>query len=143
MSDNQIINGSHVALIALIVLGIVAVLIGLILGIQVLIKKSENYDIFVARPLEQSGVNRLDWRTNAIATCSRNNAEIPRPPRSTQDCPDSSFAYVNDLSYYVGAKNSPSIPGCIQLNNLDDPFCYNDAEGKYKPWMLKNKLISP
>jgi hypothetical protein len=71
MSDNQIINGSHVALIALIVLGTVAVLIGLILGIQALIKNSEKYDIFVARPLEQSGVNRLDWRTNAKATCSR------------------------------------------------------------------------
>ena len=126
----------HAVVIILIIIASIAVII----MIKKIVEKYEQKTI-VARPLEQSGVNRLDWRTNARKTCSRHDAL--RPPRSPQDCPDSSFAFVNNLSYYVGPENSPSIPGCIQLNNLDAPFCYNDARGKYKPWMLKNKLISP
>ena len=127
----------HAVVIILIIIASIAVII----MIKKIVEKYEQKTIYVARPMEQSGVNRLDWRTNARKTCSRHDAL--RPPRSPQDCPDSSFAFVNNLSYYVGPENSPSIPGCIQLNNLDDPFCYNDAGGKYKPWMLKNKLISP
>ena len=81
-----------------------------------------------------------DWRGQMKAQCSFNNAPIA--PRTPQDCPDSSYTYVTDMSKFIpGAK--PGIGGCIQLGEGSQNFCYSDPEGKYHPWWDKINVTSP
>jgi hypothetical protein len=50
-------------------------------------------------------------------------------PTSDRNCPDSSFTYTYDLGQYVPEMSGP---GCIQLNTINYPFCYNQGD-KYVP----------
>ena len=56
-----------------------------------------------------------------------NNGKIPQ---EVQDCPDSSFSFVNNIADFV--PNSPNYSGCIQLKYPSNN-CYNTTTGKYKP----------
>ena len=80
----------------------------------------------------------LDWKSEARSTCSAYNTPIA--PRSQQDCPDSSFAYVTDMSRFIpGAKHS----GCIQTGNSSSPWCYSQPNGKYEPSWERIAANSP
>ena len=72
-----------------------------------------------------------------MSMCQEYNTHTGKP-KQQQDCPDSSFTFVSDMSVHVpGAKWS----GCIQLG--DYPYAYSDLEGKYHPHWAKIYTTSP
>ena len=93
----------------------------------------------LSKSLKTSGVKSLNTSYLAFAEqrnniCSSYDGAIA--PRAPQDCPNSSFSYMTDLSKYIpGAKWG----GCIQLGNIDYPYCYSDDKGKYHVWQGKLK----
>lgn len=83
-------------------------------------------------------VNPLDWKGQAEATCSSYNGSIA--PRTPQDCPDSSFSFVTDLSRIVPGQHHA---GCIQLGASSSPYCYSKPDGTYEPWWQKLTNSTP
>ena len=80
----------------------------------------------------------LEWRKNKMDTCSAYNTPIA--PRSQQDCPDSSFAFMTDMSRFIpGAKYA----GCMQTGASSDPWCYSKPNGTYVPWWERIATNSP
>ena len=60
------------------------------------------------------------WIAEAVDQCSRYNKGYV--PTSVQDCPDSSFTYID----------RPEYKGCIQLVQNTN-YCMSDAYGNYVP----------
>ena len=91
--------------------------------------------------LKAPSLNRwYDWQANMQSICSSYDAPIA--PRTPQDCPDTSFSYVTDLSKFV--KDVPKGQGgCIQLGRDSQNFCYSDKRGKYHVWWEKVATQSP
>lgn len=82
--------------------------------------------------------NNLDWRQLASSTCASYNTPIA--PRSQQDCPDSSFAFMTDMSRFIpGAKYA----GCIQTGHSSEPWCHSKPDGTYEPWWERIAANSP
>lgn len=79
-----------------------------------------------------------NWQANMSSQCSANDA--PFAPRTQQDCPDSSYTYVTDMSQFV-----PNVQGggCIQLGIGSQNFCYSNEQGKYQPWWEKINVQTP
>ncbi len=79
----------------------------------------------------QQYISQTKTETNikdAFNQCSHyNNDKIPQ---QVQDCPDSSFSFVNNIADFV--PNSPNYSGCIQLKYPSNN-CYNTINGEYKP----------
>jgi hypothetical protein len=79
----------------------------------------------------QEYISQIKIETNiedAFNQCSRyNNGKIPQ---EVQDCPDSSFSFVNNIAEFV--PNSSNYSGCIQLKYPSNN-CYNTSSGQYKP----------
>ena len=82
-----------------------------------------------------------NWKQNAERICSQfNNGMVPK---KIQDCPNSSFDFVYDLKKYIKDDTNVEGGGCIQIGIRSQPNCYNDKDGKYKPWMERLKVSSP
>ena len=81
-----------------------------------------------------------DWRGNKQATCASYNS--PYPPRSPQDCPDSSFSYVTAMSKYIPHAVGG---GCIQLGHDAQNWCWTDeaSQGQYDVWWDKVSTQTP
>ncbi len=64
-----------------------------------------------------------------------------RPPQRQEDCPDSSFDFVDaqHMNVYVG-QNAPS---CMQLRALNYPNCYSKEDGTFTPWWFAFQTTSP
>lgn len=79
------------------------------------------YQQYISQTKIETGLN------DAFKQCSvYNNGKIPQ---EVQDCPDSSFSFVNNIADFV--PNSPNYSGCIQLKYPSNN-CYNTTTGKYK-----------
>ena len=89
-------------------------------------------------PSKPYNIPWYDWPARMKSQCRGYDA--PVAPRSPQDCPDTSFTYVTDMSKFVdGVKGG----GCIQLGIDSDAFCYSNEEGKYQPWWSKVQVSTP
>lgn len=89
-------------------------------------------------PSKPYNIPWYDWPAKMKSQCRGYNA--PVAPRSPQDCPDTSFTYVTDMSKFIpGAKGG----GCIQLGIDSDAFCYSDDQGQYHPWWSKIQVSTP
>jgi len=67
------------------------------------------------------------WIANAVAQCnSYNTSSTFGAPKMPQDCPDSSFTYIDQ----------PDYKGCIQLQTNSN-YCMSDNFGNYRPNMDK------
>ncbi len=63
------------------------------------------------------------WIANAVAQCNTyNTSNTFGAPQMPQDCPDSSFTYIDQ----------PDYKGCIQLQTNSN-YCMSDNFGNYKP----------
>jgi hypothetical protein len=80
----------------------------------------------------------LSFPNQDVNICSSHDGFVA--PRAQQDCPDSSFDFVTDVSPFVAGQQGSS---CIQLGIQDYPFCYSDPRGKYHPNWTKIKVSSP
>jgi hypothetical protein len=79
----------------------------------------------------------LDFPQQRKNECAYYNG--PYAPRTPQDCPNSSFDFITDMSKYIpGSKHA----GCIQLGTTSIPYCYSDAQGKYKVWNKRLQAFS-
>jgi len=101
--------------------------------------QEESFDIATLPPVPASTnaafdgslVKWYDWKRNKRATCASYNTDTP--PRKQQDCPDTSFSYVSDMSQYIpGAKGG----GCIQLGIDAQNWCWT-TDGNYDVWWDK------
>ena len=75
------------------------------------------------------------WLANKTYQCSTYNNKDGLSPTQPQDCPDSSFTYVDDMSYFVPSiRDNPTskYPGCIQLK-INSNYCYSNPYGEYIP----------
>lgn len=87
---------------------------------------------------ERNNTYLLDFPQQRHNECSYYDG--PYAPRTPQDCPNSSFDFVTDMSKYVTGENHA---GCMQLGPTSIPYCYSDAKGKYQPWKLRLQAYSP
>ena len=80
-----------------------------------------------------------DYKQEATEICSSYNRGII--PSKQEDCPDTSFSLVAPslTKVYVGENHA----SCMQLQPMNYPNCYSDAEGKYKPWFGRINAYSP
>jgi len=93
---------------------------------------------YVMDPSKPFNIPWYDWPAQKRSQCRAYNTDIA--PRSPQDCPDTTFTYVTDMSKFVpGVKGG----GCIQLGIDSDAFCHSDEKGKYHPWWAKIQVSTP
>ncbi len=77
----------------------------------------------VTIPPEYKTKASQSWIANAVAQCnSYNTSSTFGAPQMPQDCPDSSFTYIDQ----------PDYKGCIQLQTNSN-YCMSDMFGNYKP----------
>jgi hypothetical protein len=64
-----------------------------------------------------------------------------KPPTSQEDCPDSSFDFVDaqHMKVYTGQ----TTPSCMQLRALNYPNCYSKPDGTFTPWWFALDTTSP
>jgi len=75
------------------------------------------------------------WLANTVYQCSQYDKD--NAPEEPQDCPDSSFTYVDNIGLFVPQdtlknKNDLNYPGCIQLKENSN-YCYSTPFGNYIP----------
>jgi hypothetical protein len=86
-----------------------------------------------------TNTQKTDGYGEAINQCSKYNTRLS--PTQVQDCPDSSFSFVNNIADFVPNENN-NYSGCIQLK-YDGNACYNKMNsGEYVPNMEILKIRS-
>lgn len=79
-------------------------------------------------------------QTVAAGLCSSYNQD--QGPRQQQDCPDSSFTYVNDLTRVTG-RLEHHFASCVQAKRGNNPWCYSLPDGTYVPNWDMYVAVSP
>ncbi len=69
------------------------------------------------------------WISDAVEQCNSYSSGVV--PMSVQDCPDSSFTFID----------RPDYKGCIQLVQNTN-YCMSDSYGNYKPNIAKLNVTS-
>lgn len=72
------------------------------------------------------------WLANKAYYCSMYDKSYA--PKEPQDCPDSSFTYVDNMGVFVhdDKYTNYNYPGCIQLKESTN-YCYSTPFGNYLP----------
>ncbi len=95
----------------------------------------EKLNYLISVPDEYKTDASKSWLANTVYQCSQ--YDKPYAPTEPQDCPDSSFTYVDRIGDFVPQsllknKSDLNYPGCIQLK-VNSNYCYSTPFGKYVP----------
>ena len=90
-------------------------------------------DYIIKVPDEYKSNASKTWLANKTYICSNYDNKSNGIPSEPQDCPDSSFTYVDNIGQFVpGSDNNLNYPGCIQLKEGSN-YCYSNEFGDYVP----------
>ena len=90
-------------------------------------------DYIIKVPDEYKSKASKSWLANKTYFCSKYNNKTNGIPNEPQDCPDSSFTYVDNIGQFVpGTGKNLNFPGCIQLKEGSN-YCYSNEFGNYVP----------
>jgi hypothetical protein len=92
-------------------------------------------DYLINVPKEYDTNASRSWLANKTFYCSQyNRSNTTGAPTMPQECPDSSFTYVDRIGDFVQDDKYVDLnyPGCIQLKEGSN-YCYSDMFGNYKP----------
>ncbi len=92
-----------------------------------------NLDYLIHVPPKYNTNASRSWLANKTFYCSQYNNPNIGSPQEPQECPDSSFTYVDRIGDFVNDSTLDlNYPGCIQLKEGSN-YCYSDMFGNYKP----------
>jgi hypothetical protein len=95
----------------------------------------EKLNYLISVPDEYKTDASKSWLANKVYQCSQ--YDKPYTPTEPQECPDSSFTFVDNIGKFVPQslikhKSDLNYPGCIQLKENSN-YCYSTPFGNYIP----------